>query len=113
MGGDLELASGKSMAPELKWQLDAPIGRLADVRLTSTGFTLRHGLPTHPVHSAFFFRRKQCPMSTHQHAEMETALAARLGMRTSALRAATWRSGGTALGRGWCDAALSLWDGLL
>ena len=41
LGGDLELAGNTLARPELKWQLDAPIGSLADARITGAGFTLR------------------------------------------------------------------------
>ena len=43
VGTDLTLLGKQIQTPELKWQLDAPVGGLADVRVTSGGFTLRCG----------------------------------------------------------------------
>ena len=41
LGTDLTFVGKQLQTPELKWQLDAPVGGIADVRLTSGGFTLR------------------------------------------------------------------------
>lgn len=41
-GVDIDLV-GKDVKPELKWQLDAPVGKVADLRVTPGGFSVRWG----------------------------------------------------------------------